>query len=136
LSKSETFKPFIKENVQMQNMSKRSASLMLKFIFGMMLFGCLSTVSAFASSNVNNATESNIQELSGPIAAIQSTIQGPIAMSIGVVALAAAGAMLVFGGEISDFVKRLVYVGCAVALTVSASSILYSLFTNTSGALI
>jgi type IV secretion system protein VirB2 len=120
----------------MQNKRKLCAALMLKGIFGMMLFGLMSSVSAFASTNVNNATENNIQELSGPIAAIQSTIQGPIAMSIGVVALAAAGAMLVFGGEISDFVKRLVYVGAAVALTVSAASILTSLFTNTSGVLI
>jgi type IV secretion system protein VirB2 len=122
--------------VLMNTMTRKSRSFALALL--MMIGVGMAAPAAFATTQdgTATATTSNITELTGPLASIQQTIQGPIAMSIGVVALAVAGAMLIFGGEFSDFAKRLVYTGAAVALTVSAASILTSVFTTTSGALI
>lgn len=46
----------------------------------------------------------------GPLEQIQESITGPVAMAVALIAIAVAGAMLIFGGEINDFARRLAYV--------------------------
>ncbi|EHP6673977.1 TrbC/VirB2 family protein [Campylobacter jejuni] len=69
-----------------------------------------------------------------PLQTIKQSISGPVAFVISLLAIIAAGAGLVWGGELSGFLKTLIYIVIIIALVVGANSFM-SLFT-TSGALI
>ena len=43
-----------------------------------------------------------------PLEQIQESITGPVAGAIAIAAMAIAGGMLIFGGELNDFARRLV----------------------------
>jgi len=57
-----------------------------------------------------------------PLESIADSLTGPIAKSIGVVALAASGGMLAFGGELSDFTKRIMMVVLALSVMLLAQN--------------
>jgi type IV secretion system protein TrbC len=63
-----------------------------------------------------------------PLAALAASLTGPVAKSIGVIALAVAGGMLAFGGELSDFTKRMLMVVLALSVMLLAAQ-----FMNTFG---
>lgn len=70
----------------------------------------------------------------GPLQTIKTSITGPVAMAVSLLAIVAAGVGLVFGGEFSGFVKSIVYIVLVIALIVGAANIL-NMFGGT-GALI
>lgn len=53
---------------------------------------------------------------------IQESLTGPVATGISLIGLIAAGAMLVFGGEISVFLKQLIYLVLAISLILCGNS--------------
>lgn len=53
---------------------------------------------------------------------IQESLTGPVATGISLIGLIAAGAMLVFGGEISGFLKQLIYLVLAISLILCGNS--------------
>jgi type IV secretion system protein VirB2 len=63
-----------------------------------------------------------------PLSKIVDSITGPVAAGISVLAIVAAGITLVFGGEISGFIKTLAYIALVIALIVGATNVLSSLF--------
>jgi type IV secretory pathway VirB2 component (pilin) len=79
-----------------------------------------------------HANTSTIAALETPLQSLQTSLSGPIALSIGIIAVVITGAMLIFGGEISDFGKRMAYVVLVLGILLSANTIITSLFTNTS----
>ena len=56
---------------------------------------------AFASTSGGNLP------WEGPLQQIQQSITGPVAGFIALAAVAVAGGMLIFGGELNDFARRL-----------------------------
>lgn len=58
----------------------------------------------------------------GPLTQIQNSLTGPVARAIGVVALAASGGMLAFGGELGDFTKRVMMVVLALSVMLLANN--------------
>jgi type IV secretory pathway VirB2 component (pilin) len=58
----------------------------------------------------------------GPLTQIQNSLTGPVARAIGVVALAASGGMLAFGGELGDFTKRIMMVVLAMSVMLLANN--------------
>ena len=58
----------------------------------------------------------------GPLEQIQNSLTGPVARAIGVVALAASGGMLAFGGELGDFTKRIMMVVLALSVMLLANN--------------
>ena len=62
-------------------------------------------------------------------------LTGKTALAIGVLAMFAAAAALAFGGEMSEFTRRIILMILAVALMVSGASLL-NIFFGISGALI
>ena len=66
---------------------------------------------------------------------IVKNLTGKTALAIGVLAMFAAAAALVFGGEMSEFVRRIILMILAVALMVSGTSLLNILF-GVTGALV
>jgi len=60
----------------------------------------------------------------GPLKSVQDSLTGPVARAIGVIALAVTGGMLAFGGELSDFTKRILMVVLALSVMLLANSFL------------
>jgi type IV secretion system protein TrbC len=57
-----------------------------------------------------------------PLQSVSNSLTGPVAKAIGVVALAASGGMLAFGGELGDFTKRILMVVLALSVMLLANS--------------
>jgi type IV secretory pathway VirB2 component (pilin) len=58
-----------------------------------------------------------------PLQQIQQSITGPVAGFIALAAVAIAGAMLIFGGELNDFARRLCYVALVGSVLLGATEI-------------
>lgn len=58
-----------------------------------------------------------------PLQQIQQSITGPVAGFIALAAVAVAGAMLIFGGELNDFARRLCYVALVGGVLLGATQI-------------
>ena len=58
----------------------------------------------------------------GPLQTLQTSLTGPVAKAIGVIALAVSGGMLAFGGELSDFTKRIMMVVMALSVMLLANN--------------
>ena len=78
---------------------------------------------AFASSGGSLPWE-------GPLQQIQQSITGPVAGFIALAAVAVAGGMLIFGGELNEFARRLMYVVLVAGILLGASQIV-ALFGST-----
>ncbi|MCZ7497276.1 conjugal transfer protein TrbC [Agrobacterium tumefaciens] len=59
----------------------------------------------------------------GPLERIQESITGPVAGYIALAAVAIAGGMLIFGGELNDFARRLMYVVLVAGILLGATQI-------------
>jgi type IV secretory pathway VirB2 component (pilin) len=55
---------------------------------------------------------------------IVASITGPVAFSVSVIAFVAAGASLIFGGEMNGFMKSLVFLVLVVSLVIAAKNTL------------
>lgn len=69
-----------------------------------------------------------------PLEQIQQSITGPVAGFIALAAVAVAGGMLIFGGELNDFARRLMYVVLVAGILLGASQIV-ALFGATGAAI-
>jgi type IV secretory pathway VirB2 component (pilin) len=56
-----------------------------------------------------------------PLQTLQTSLTGPVAKAIGVIALAISGGMLAFGGELSDFTRRILMVVLALSVMLMAN---------------
>lgn len=86
-----------------------------KVIFLALLAGAIATPT-LASSGGSLPWE-------GPLEQIQESITGPVAGYIALAAVAVAGGMLIFGGELNDFARRLVYVVLVAGILLGATTI-------------
>ncbi len=59
----------------------------------------------------------------GPLQQIQQSITGPVAGFIALAAVAIAGGMLIFGGELNDFARRLCYIALVGGVLLGATQI-------------
>ena len=83
---------------------------------GTVIFACLCAQPVLASGGGGLPWE-------GPLQQIQESITGPVAAAIALVAVAIAGGMLIFGGELNDFARRLVYVVLVTGILLGATQI-------------
>ena len=70
-----------------------------------------------------------------PLQLVAQSLTGPVALSIAIVALMAAGGILVFGGELNEFARRACIAVLAIAFLVAGSGFMAALF-GISGALV
>jgi type IV secretion system protein VirB2 len=70
-----------------------------------------------------------------PLSRVAASLTGPVAFSISLIAMAAAGGTLVFGGELSEFARRLLLLILAISFLVGGASFMSILF-GVSGAVI
>ena len=58
-----------------------------------------------------------------PLQQIQQSLTGPVAGAIALAAVAIAGGMLIFGGELNDFARRLMYIVLVAGILLGATQI-------------
>lgn len=63
-----------------------------------------------------------------PLKTVTNSIKGPVAYAISLIGIVAAGAMLVFGGEVNEFLRRVIMLVLVISLIVFASNVLSTLF--------
>ncbi|HEJ9744099.1 TPA: TrbC/VirB2 family protein [Proteus mirabilis] len=59
-----------------------------------------------------------------PLEKIKNSITGPVAGAISFLGICVAGMMLIWGGEMSDFTKRIVYVVLVISIILGASVVI------------
>ncbi|MDC9654352.1 TrbC/VirB2 family protein [Xanthomonas perforans] len=59
-----------------------------------------------------------------PIAKLRKSISGPVAFAVSLLGLIATGCTLIWGGEIGEFARKMVYVVLVIALIVFANTLL------------
>lgn len=79
--------------------------------------------SLFASASPVLASSGGNLPWEGPLQQIQQSITGPVAGYIALAAVAIAGGMLIFGGELNDFARRLMYVVLVAGILLGATTI-------------
>ena len=91
---------------------------------GVSLVACaltIASVGAFAAETGTNLP------WEGPLTTLVTSLTGPVAYAISVVAIVALGATLAFaGGEMGETMKRLLHVGIAVCCVVFAAQVMSS----------
>lgn len=55
--------------------------------------------------------------------AFQTSLQGPVPFAISLVGIVACGAMLIFGGEISGFMRTMIFIILVISVIVQANSV-------------
>jgi len=83
----------------------------------------LLAIGAIAMATPALASSSGSLPWEGPLQQIQESITGPVAGAIALAAVAIAGGMLIFGGELNDFARRLVYVVLVAGILLGATNI-------------
>lgn len=75
---------------------------------------------AFASSGVGDADLPFV----GVMDKLQKQLTGPFAFSLSIVGIVAAGAMLIFGGDMNGFMRTLIFLVLVIAVIVGAGNIM------------
>ena len=60
----------------------------------------------------------------GPLDKLKQSISGPVAFVIALLGIIACGATLIWGGEVSEFTRRIIYVVLVVCVIVFANTLL------------
>jgi type IV secretion system protein VirB2 len=68
-----------------------------------------------------------------PLETLTNSIKGPVAYFISLLGIVVAGAMLIFGGEINEFVRRLIMLVLVISLIIFSSNVLATLFSSAAG---
>ena len=63
-----------------------------------------------------------------PLVTIETSITGPVAYAISLIAITSAGATLVWGGEISEFTRRIIFVVLVIGLLAFAAQVYSTIF--------
>jgi type IV secretory pathway VirB2 component (pilin) len=69
-----------------------------------------------------------ITEWETPLQKVMQSITGPVAFSISAIGVVVAGAMLIWGGEINEFGRRIIMLVLVIAVIVTAVNLLSTLF--------
>lgn len=83
-----------------------------------------------AGQSAHASTNTSLTALETPLQTLQKSLSGPVALAIGIIAVCITGGMLIFGGEISDFGKRMAYVVLVLAILLTANSLVPALFSS------
>ncbi|GAA5098167.1 TrbC/VirB2 family protein [Bartonella acomydis] len=97
--------------------------MMFFLIVGVAIFLCLILGDI---AHASDATEGGGASLpwEGPLQKLKKSISGPVAFVVSLLGLVAGGATLIFGGEISEFTKRIIYLVLVISVIVFANTLL------------
>ena len=80
---------------------------------------------AFAADTTgNNVGDGSDLPFVAPLKTLANALTGPFAMTVSLIGIVGAGAMLIFGGDMGGFLRTLVFLVLVIAVIVAASSFL------------
>ena len=62
------------------------------------------------------------------LTSLQQSVSGPVAFSVALIGIVVAGATLIFGGELSGFLRTIIFLVLVMALLVGAQNMMTSFF--------
>jgi len=65
-----------------------------------------------------------------PLQSVVTSISGPVAFGISVIGIVVSGGMLIWGGELGEFARRIVMLVLVLALIVGGTNLLTTLFSS------
>lgn len=71
-----------------------------------------------------------------PLETLQASLTGPVAMAISVMGIAVTGGMLIWGGELNDFTRRVFMLILAISFLVGGAGIMDAFFPDAAGAVL
>jgi type IV secretion system protein VirB2 len=103
-----------------------SAYQVLRSYTPFLLLLCAVMVLLLMPDIAHATTENNTQNLpfEEPLQKLKNSLTGPVAFGISLVGIVAAGAVLIFGGEMSGFLRTLVFLVLVIALIVNAGGLI------------
>ena len=93
-----------------------------------LLPGALFALAALPRGAQAAAAAGGITEWETPLQKVVASIDGPVAFGISVIGIVVAGAMLIWGGEINEFSRKIIMLVLVLALIVTAVNLLSTLF--------
>ena len=69
-------------------------------------------------------------EWESPLKKISDSIRGPVAFAIALLGVIGCGATLIWGGEINEFIRRMIMVVLVISIILGAADLLSTLFTT------
>jgi len=88
---------------------------------------------AFWASEANASSSGGGLPWDQPLTTLANDLTGPVALSISVIAFAVTGFMMIWGGEMTDFMKTMVRIIFAISVVTGGTG-LYTKFFGGSGA--
>jgi len=106
--------------------ASRLRAILTSPYFWLALFALVVLFGAIEPAHAADATEGGGAGLpwEGPLTKLKQSISGPVAFVIALLGIIACGATLIWGGEISEFTRRIIYVIIVVCIIVFANSLL------------
>lgn len=89
-----------------------------------LLLCCLMPEKAHASTTTTGL------EWETPLNKVADSIKGPVAFVISLLGVIGCGAGLIFGGEINEFIRRMIMIVLVISLLLFAGNILSTLFSS------
>lgn len=86
-------------------------------LIGLILAGLCFTESAMAASSAGGGLP-----FDSWLTKIQNSITGPFAFTVSIVGLVAAGSMLIFGGDMSGFMKTMIFIVLVLSFIIAAKN--------------
>src|SRR4051794_3168427 len=99
------------------------------------LFAIIAAVAVFVLTEPAFASSGGGLPWETPLNKVKDSLSGPVALAVGVIAFFAGGAMLVFGGEMTDFARRAALVVLACGFLLGGSNLLTTLYGTTSSSI-
>jgi type IV secretion system protein VirB2 len=104
-----------------QKKQKQIRKLLSVLALALFALSMITTVAEAAAAGGGMPWESGLDTL-------KASLSGPVAQAIGLIALVAAGAALIFGGDMTGFMRTCVYVVLVLGLLLCATSLLSALY--------
>lgn len=93
---------------------------LMAFLLMIFIFGAIESAHAADASMGGGAG----LPWEGPLTKLKQSISGPVAFVIALLGIIACGATLIWGGEVSEFTRRIIYVVLVVCIIVFANTLL------------
>jgi type IV secretory pathway VirB2 component (pilin) len=74
------------------------------------------------------AAGGGIAEWETPLNLVVTSITGPVAFGISAIGIVVSGGMLIWGGELNEFARRMIMVVLVIAMIITAINLLQTLF--------
>lgn len=99
---------------------KKPSFWILSFVFLALFFGVVDPAHAADATDGGGAG----LPWEGPLMKLRQSISGPVAFIIALFGIICCGATLIWGGEISEFARRIIYLVLVISIIVFANSLL------------